>query len=189
MKIMKNTLLKLSPIKFRKLLIFKKIIDDSNLLENTYLKSIVIDEYNIQNKDFTIKNKFNQKYKGYLFYDLKHNFVGYYFYTINKPPLNSIPKIPKNSPWIFSMYVQPEHRGNNYQFEMLKHFEQLMSLKSYGILYCDVMNSNIASIKTFLKAGYQECGVYRIFIIGLRRFNWLNLKFGSWYKNESHNYN
>lgn len=175
-----------SPLKYRRMAIFKKspsLIDEIISLQ---AERISQSKHEIT-KAVDFKRKIYYGYDGYLFYDTNENAVGYYWYTINQPPPTSIPKIPKSSVWIFNMLVFDEFRGNGYQREMLKHFDR--TFRQYESLYADILFNNIASIKNFLKVGYKENGVYWIVILGIRRYKNLNLKFGRWNQNKKHDYN
>lgn len=151
-------------------LIFKKISESNDDIVHT--------------KDF--RRKLSQKYDGFLVYDKSDNLIGYYWYTINTPPPTSIPKIPKNTPWRFNVFVFEEHRGHGYQKEMSKH--ALSYFKDYKYFYCDILLDNAPSLKNILKMGYEPCGIYYILIFGIRRYKYLNFKIGYWDKNKKHKY-
>lgn len=138
----------------------------------------------LQSADFRRKKRYG--YDGYLFYNVDNNLVGFYWYSISKAPPTSIPKIPNNSVWIFNMLVFEKYRGKGYQKEMLKHFDN--QFQDYENLYSDILFDNIPSIKSFLKMGYQECGIYHIIIFGIRRYRFLNLRIGYWDRNRKHQY-
>lgn len=138
----------------------------------------------LQNKYFTSKLKYG--YDGFLVYDNKQNLIGYYWYTLNQPSIINLPKIPKNTPWVFNMYVYKGHRGHGYQKEMFKHFEATFS--DFRWVFGDVRLNNAPSVKSFLKVDYLEIGVYYIVVIGIRRIRSLNYKFGYWNKKKKHIY-
>lgn len=138
----------------------------------------------LSGKYFT--GKFEYGYDGFLVFDSNQKIVGYYWYNLNQPSIINIPKIPKDSPWIFNMFVYEEHRGHGYQKEMLKHFEVMFS--SYKWLYADIRLDNTPSIKSFLKLGYGEIGIYYIVVMGIRRIRSLNFKFGYWNRKKKHKY-
>lgn len=137
----------------------------------------------LDSKDF--QNKTKNKYNGYLVYNKANDLIGYYWYTINKPPATVIPRIPKDVVWMFNLFVFENYRGNGYQKQMMKHFEKTFS--NYQYLYVDILLNNTPSIKSVLKTGYKPCGIYYILVIGIRTKN-LNIKMGYWSKTAKHKY-
>lgn len=179
-------MLSYSPIKFRRMAIFRKVPSNDPFESELWFERISMSKNQIvATKDFERKLRYN--YDGYLVYTHSGKLVGYYWFTKDIAPPTSIPKIPIGAVWIFNMYIFEQYRGNGWQKEMLRHFEN--EFRDSEILYADILLDNVSSIKNFIRCGYLECGVYYILIFGIRRFRRLNVKIGYWNKSQRHKYN
>lgn len=111
--------------------------------------------------------------------------MGYSFYSTDKTPPTNIPKKPPyNSVWIFNDFVIEKFRGMGLQKFMID--KRLEKNNNLDIAYTDILESNIASRKSYLNSGFEESGVYYIMVLGIRRYKYLNIKMGYWNKNKKH---
>lgn len=132
--------------------------------------------------------RLKKNYKGIgLVNKVNEELIGYGFFSDKITPPTNIPKLPKNSGWLFNTVILEKYRRNGYQKILIsERIKRLRKLNEKIIIYTDILEDNYPSRKSFIKSNFLENGVYYIFVIGIRRFRFLNLKIGYWKKNEKH---
>jgi hypothetical protein len=188
-----KSLLSLSPIKIRRMLIYKMpmplLLSDKDLRDD--IEFIVIDQDLIDTDPWlaTHRSKLSRHlrngYKGFAgFTKDTAQCIGYSWYAVDKPPGTSIPKVPKNVVWRFNLHIRDIFRGRRYQ----RNFHQFCDSRNFFVnyIYSDVSPSNISSRRNLLASKAQEAGVYYILILGIRRIKWLNYRLGYWNNQEKH---
>lgn len=152
---------------------------DSNILNKIVVSKDILD-YCI----FRI----NKGYQGICIINkINNELIGYAFYSSHLTPPTNIPRLPKNSGWLFNDLIVEKYRGNGYQKLLIsERIKRLKSENQHVNIYTDIIESNIGSRKSYIKAGFKELGVYYIMVLGIRRYNFLNLKIGYWNKSKKH---
>lgn len=180
------------PLRYRKMQIFRKAPQGS---EDPFLIYESISEHFKKPQDLwkmqldtSTKRKLKQGYDGFCVFNKEGEWVGHYWFTLKTPPPTNISSIPQNALWVFNMFVSQNHRGHGYQKDMLVHLDSFAHQIGIAYIYADIQPENAPSIKTFLKANYQEAGVYKVAILGLRRYPFTNIKICRWNKTEKHTY-
>lgn len=176
--------MRLNPITIKRNVVLCKVPSLASFKSELIFKKITKENYTLVNS-LGFSRNFKYGYKGYLVYNKNSEMVGYCWYTENTSPPTHIPKIPKTGIWLFNMLVFENHRGHGFQRDMLRYLEY--KLKKKEIIFVDIKQDNIPSLKNVLREGYEQKGIYYVLFIGLRRSKYLNFKIGYWAKNKKVN--
>lgn len=159
---------------------FVKVIDlEENTLNQVKMPKEIYD-YCI----FRVKNKYN----GIGLVNRENNeLMGYAFYSDKTSPPTNIPKLPKGAGWLFNTLIITKYRGNGYQKLLIsERIKRLRKNQPEIEIYTDIIEENYPSRKSFLNSHFIENGVYYVFVVGIRRYRFLNLKIGFWNKKAKH---
>lgn len=112
----------------------------------------------------------------HIYVSILHNsdIIGYIKVGINNVYIHDFDKIvffPKDSAFIYDTFILPEYRGNKIALYALSKTIHFLNKAGFQRLWCHIEKWNIASLKTFQKAGFTPKGSIRFSrVLGLPFF-------------------
>lgn len=182
------------PLKYRKQVVYKAPIKseikkekpDSYRVRLITARDIERDPW--LNKRKKIFNKMlNYNHIGLIVLDLVNECVAYGWIAVGNYKPDHLPRMPKNSAWLYFDRVKNGYNGRGLQRLLIKKRIEFV-FKNYGNIeiYSDTSIINTPSRINYLRCGFYEYGIYYILNAGTRSIPSFYLSLGKWFKNKKH---